>query len=280
MSFIFRDDVGMKHYSLTVPVVWEDTHRVRFGVDVALVRLKIRSRSEAHLIHLLRRGVTHDELQTRATSLGIQEDILRTFMTRLAPVVTVTHLSGPEHVSFPAVLVDDGFALGDAIYRALTHTAFPVSRGGMPRRGETPIVITVDRYAYDTTRLAQLSARGSVVLPVRLTDRTATLGPFITDTGVCGGCLHAHDVEGAASWLAWPEQLVAKPVPVENTGFAGICASLVIACLQQREILIEANTQLRITCSPNGLIDSVQPVTGSTHPECTLHTASDDLLVA
>ena len=255
----------MAHYSFLVPSVWESANRLRFGVDVSVLRLRFPDRNEAVLTQMIRTGITAQALRTQATRLGVPETQVRALLSRLTTVLVT-----PDRPPARFTVVDD-FRTGHRIAQNLIRAGCSWRQGRPDEAGAGTIALTVERFGYNPARNALLCARGFRVLPIRFTDRTVAIGPLLDDTSLCAHCLHLGDVEADAPWLRWPEQLIGKPIPSEHT--VSMAAISAVASELMHRAGGASATRVRVTIehSLHGDIHVVRREHVRQHPRCELH---------
>jgi len=269
----------MTYLECIYPSVWETPRRLRFGVDSPVLAVTVDTLEDRHIMHLLRRGVTASELKHQAEEVGIMAEDLEGLLTKLSPVIRTVDAPNiaSSHATQP-IVVTDPHKTGERMLSFFRGLGFPTSRGTQGSWQQPPIVLTIDRYAYDSARLSMLLTPEALVLPVRFTDTSATIGPFLTEDGPCGNCFNLSEKTLNPEWLRWAPQLSGRPLHIEQTVTPMVLAVLADEIFKRHSHRSEPK-QIVMEWDRSGALTSLTPRIPVIESDCPNHEFVSGLAV-
>lgn len=268
---------NMAYFECIYPSVWETPRRLRFGVDSPVLAVTVDTLEDRHVMHLLRRGVSEDELRIQAETVGMSPQELTDLLTKLAPVLRSTDRPNisPSSAIQP-IVVTDPHKTGERMLTFFRGLGYPTSRGARGAWQHPPVIITVDRYAYDSARLSFLLTPEAVVLPVRFTDSSVTVGPFLREDGPCGNCFNLFEKDLNPEWLRWAPQLSGRPLHIEQTVIPIVLAVLADEVINKEQRRMEPR-QLILEWDAGGFFTKLTSKLPDVHEACPNHEMISDL---
>lgn len=258
----------MTSLAFIAPLVWATPTTARIGVDEPLLTLKVTDTTHARVLQLIHDGTSRNALDKLARRSGLGASQLESFIATLRPVL-LPRKETPSPASRLVVL--DRAANAAELAKRLARHGLPVSLVVGEEPPECQIVITVDRFAYDTHRLTSHTIRGARVLPLLFTDRSLTIGPLLSNGEVCPGCLSLHLDDTNPEWQPWAHQIVGAPLRVEQGEAAALIPPLVttfMASAQSPELMAE---QVVVQLSSSGGVTELRRRHVTSHASCSNH---------
>lgn len=259
----------MNVYSLTVPFVWESSHTVRFGIDVAVMRWRPANPAARLLLLRLERGATETQLRQVLKSTQAPVRVLTQMLSDLDPVLRVE--SSPRTLSRPRpqLRITDSCRTANDLAWQLECLGASILRNRLTGDPSPDMSLAISRYGYDTLQIATLLENVVPVLPIHYTDRSVTVGPALRERGLCSGCLLEHQRSEDQEWLSWAPQIVGKPLPGEHVSTRQV--ALTILLLASNKGAYSESLGVRFRLGEQGQVRTGETFKLSPHPDCGNH---------
>lgn len=270
-------DGEMQPYTIRIdpalPVCWENTDTLRIGFDQAEVLVTRPTAGVQRFIGMLRQGVPSTQLNSATRKAGISVSTRQKLMLQLSHVLVHEAILSPiaRPMPQPQSTARTCEVLGEGPFASRLRSALAIA-GFSPAQDSAPeFAIVVEYFREPAARAQHLLISGVPHLPIRLSDRSMTLGPLVLPGGApCLSCLELHGSrdEPLASLLA--AQLLGE-VPASATERCAERASALIIALHEHWLAgVPELTQCRLRYPVRngivGIIPTTEAVSG--HREC------------
>lgn len=213
-------------------LTWRDENTLQLGVDSPVV-VQDASVKIQRLVTLLQHGTTLAELRDIAIQYGLTDAEFDAFMEDVQPVL---RSATPDLDSPRTVIVVDAITERSSIVALLRALGYLVIVGepGIPEHARGPVV-TIERFFHDTLAQQHWLSRGLPVLPVRYSDQSVHVGPWLREDGPCGHCLNIALAERQSGWKEAATQLMGRRAPTEHPAVHSLALSFVLRSISGLE---------------------------------------------
>ncbi len=236
--------VVMLRLDPSAPPLWRDERTVQFGAE-GRARFRVTAAWQNVAIDALSTGTTREAVRALGRLYGRGDDDADALLAYLAPA-----LAEPPHD--PALSLQVADDLPVSVVRAVrvglpsSHEVIPWAGAATPAPAAGRTVVLLGAFRVDPRRAAALMRDDVPHLPLVLDPARATIGPLVVPgVTACLCCLDAAALARDEDWPVLAAQLLARPRPVVDLGFATEAARAARHVLSGRSASPERSLHLR-----------------------------------